>query len=110
MFVYVECSSSSSISPDGSDPTVEEFAISTPTALFTLRSPVDFEVTDHYNIALEVVDLSKTPENTGTLGIKVNNPHLSLYILPLHQVIYDLVQYILVLTFILNRGFQTKYK
>ncbi|XP_067687415.1 uncharacterized protein [Haliotis asinina] len=69
---FVECATPSSIPADTIDTSVETFTVTAATALFTLAKPVDFELTDLYSVALEVVDYNKSPEQTGTIGIKIH--------------------------------------
>ena len=67
-----ECSPSS-VTPEPNVTGVENFAISTPVALMTLASTLDYEVAKRYVIVLQVVDSAATPPATGQVVVRVSN-------------------------------------
>ena len=68
---YVECESSSP-TPEPNVTGTEDFAITTPVALMTLATTLDFEVAKRYVIVLQVVDSAAVPPATGQVVITVS--------------------------------------
>ncbi|KAJ8299288.1 hypothetical protein KUTeg_023348 [Tegillarca granosa] len=66
-----DCSTSSTLTPEGNDPSTEFFIITTSKALVVLDSDLDYEVKTEYTLSLHVVDPGLTPERTGSITIKI---------------------------------------
>ncbi|XP_069131705.1 uncharacterized protein [Argopecten irradians] len=68
---FLECSTASSVTPEGYNTAVETFSITTDIGLFTLASAFDYEANNTYTVVVQVVDPGKTPPTTGSITIKV---------------------------------------
>lgn len=66
------CASAATVIPEPEDTTVYESTINTETLLATLSSEVDYEVATAYPMIIQVVDVVKTPQQTGQLTLKVD--------------------------------------
>ncbi|KAL5007409.1 hypothetical protein ScPMuIL_016215 [Solemya velum] len=66
---FISCAGAASITPEPNLLTPQPFVLTTPTALLTLSSLVDYEVATEYSLTIEVVDRGATPILTGTIGI-----------------------------------------
>ncbi|XP_021356440.1 uncharacterized protein LOC110452321 isoform X2 [Mizuhopecten yessoensis] len=71
---FVECSSPSSVTPEGHDTAVETFTITTEIGLFTLASAFDYEANNTYTVVIQVTDPGRTPpDGIVTVKVKVND-------------------------------------